>query len=84
MFPPGLENLNRNPGESHGVGSIPLKSIVIFKRVQRTAEMSFRTGSRSRSESTDEIALLKAAYIWSIGLRLMIPFTGENGQGEGR
>ena len=26
VFPPGLTNLKRNPGENPGVGSIPLKS----------------------------------------------------------
>ena len=47
VFPPGLPNLKRNPG----VGSIPLKSIVIFKQPQRAFELSNRTGSWSRLES---------------------------------
>ena len=51
VFPPVLVNLKRNPGENPGVGSIPLKSIVIFKKAQRAVELSIRTGSRSRSES---------------------------------
>ena len=32
VFPSGLANLKRNHGENSGVGSIPLKSIVIFKQ----------------------------------------------------
>ena len=51
VFPLVLANLKRNPGENPGVGSIPLKSIVIFKQAQRAVELSIRTGSRSRSES---------------------------------
>ena len=46
MFPPGLANLKRNLG----MGSIPLKSIVIFIQAQRAVELS-TTGSRCRSES---------------------------------
>ena len=46
-----LSNLKRNPDEKPGLGSIPLKSIVIFKQAQRAVELSNRTGSRSRSES---------------------------------
>ena len=47
MFPTGLANLKRNPG----VGSIPLKFIVIFKKAKRAVELSNRAGPRSRSES---------------------------------
>ena len=38
---------NVNPG----IGSIPFKSIVIFKQTQRSVELSNRTGPRSRPES---------------------------------
>ena len=51
VFPSGLANLKRNPGENFVVGLIPLKSIVIFKQAQITAELSFRADSWSRSES---------------------------------
>ena len=47
VSPPGRANLKRNPG----VGSIPLKSIVIFKQAQRAVELPFRADSRSKSES---------------------------------
>ena len=51
VFPSGLANLKRNPGENPGVNSIPLKSIVTFKQAQSSVELSFWAGSRSRSES---------------------------------
>ena len=50
VLPSGLANLKRNPGENPEVGSIPFKSIMIFKQTQRAVELS-TTGSRIRSKS---------------------------------
>ena len=41
---------NVNPDENPGVGSIPLKSIVIFKQPNRPLNCWIRTDSRSGSE----------------------------------
>ena len=54
---------NANTGENPGVGSIPLKSIAIFKQEQRAVELLIREGSRSRSESTGPIALSEDTWI---------------------
>ena len=79
VFPPGLANLKRNPG----TGLIHLKFIVIFKQVQSAVELSYRTGSWSRSESAGTNSTVKSSSIRSIGHQMMVPYTGGNGQGEG-
>ena len=65
MFPSKLANLRRNPGENPGLGSIPLKFIVIFKQAQRAVELSNKAGSRSRPESTGTNSTIRS-YLYPI------------------
>ena len=69
MFPLGLANLKRNPG----MGSIPLKSLVIFKQTQRAVEPSEgRVLDADQNQLISTIALSEATCIRSIRYRLMI------------
>ena len=82
VFPPGQTNLKRNPGDNPGVGSIPFKSIVTFKQAQWDVELSIRQVLEAGQNQLVLIALSEATCIQSIGHRLMIPYTGRDGQDE--
>ena len=75
MFPSGLANLKRNPG----VGSIPLKSIVIFKLAQRVVELSTVQVLEADLNQLLSIALSEAICIRSKGHRPMFHKRGGNG-----
>ena len=68
MFPLGLANLKRNPG----MGSIPLKSRVIFKQAQRSVEQSEGRVLDTDQNQLISIALSEATCIRSIRYRLTI------------
>ena len=70
MFPLG-KGVGKNT--NLGVGSIQLKSIVIFKQAQRAVELSIRTVLEADQNQLVSIALSEVTCIWSIGHRLMIP-----------
>ena len=65
VFLSGLAKLKRNPGENLGMCLIPLKSIMIFKQVKRTVELSIRTGSQCRSESASMNSTVRG-YLYPI------------------
>ena len=67
----------RNPGKNPGMGSIPLKFILIFKQTQRAVELSIGQVLEAVQNQLVLIALPEATCILSIGHRLMIPYTGE-------
>ena len=77
MLPSGLANLKRNPGKNSGVGSIPLKSILIYKKAQRAVELSIGQFLEVDQNQLVSITLSEAICIQSIGHRLMIPYTEE-------
>ena len=59
-LPPGLANLKQNSDENPGVGSIPLKSILIFKQAQRAVELSLRQILKADQNKLVLIALSEA------------------------
>ena len=65
MFPSGLADLKRNPDQNFGVGSIPLKSKVIFKQAQRAIELSKSVGSKNRSESAGINSIIRS-YLYPV------------------
>ena len=65
MLPSGLADLKRNPCENFDVGSISLKSKVIFEQVQRAIELSKSVDSRNRSESA-EINSIVRSYLYPV------------------
>ena len=83
MFPPGLTNFKRNPGENADVGSIPLKFIVIFKKLKEMLNCQIGQVLEADQNQLVAISLSEAPCIMPIGHRLMIPFTRE-GMGKVR
>ena len=83
MFPSGLTNLKRNSGQNHGVGLIPLKSILFSNKPKELLNCNIRQVLEADQNQLVPIAMTEATCIRSIGHRLMIPYT-EEGMGEVR
>ena len=85
VLPSGLADLKQNLSEYPCVGSILLNLYWFSKQIQRAVELSSRTGSWSRLESTGLNNTVRS-YLYPVkGYRLMIPYSGEGMSiGEGK